>query len=162
MSASLVFFSYVSLCGSESTHRDPQHWYLQRKIIRHLLSFFPANFTLEPSYFFCGEVFSCLLSVVHIGHTDSLIASHAFVSAISAVLTVDSYPVFTCLKGPSLMLFIHCMWDVGVVGHFYLFMSTPSNDEWNRTDISGLDILPQQYVVFKFYLGGKRSWFLQN
>ena len=110
MSASLVFFSYVSLCGSESTHRDPQHWYLQRKIIRHLLSFFPANFTLEPSYFFCGEVFSCLLSVVHIGHTDSLIASHAFVSAISAVLTVDSYPVFTCLKGPSLMLFIHCMW----------------------------------------------------
>ena len=87
--------------------------HLQRKIIRHLLSFFPANFTLEPSYFFCGEVFSCLISVVHIGHTDSLIASqpsHAFVSAISAVLTVDSYPVFTCLKGPSLMLFIHCMW----------------------------------------------------
>ena len=53
------------------------------------------------------------------------------------------------------MLFIHC--NVGVVGHFYLFMSTPSNDEWNRTDISGLDILPQQYVVFKFYLAGKEA-----
>ena len=113
MSASLVFFPMFHCVDPNPRKGSTTLVFKKKNNPAPILSFFPANFTLEPSYFFCCEVFSCLISVVHIGHTDSLIASqpsHAFVSAISAVLTVDSYPVFTCLKGPSLMLFIHCMW----------------------------------------------------